>query len=262
MKITVFHKTHEYSATWAQSACILLLLFSGLALTGCNGESNGSNGTGQTLRVWAHAGQAAERSTLQSQVDRFNISGASFRVELTLLPERSYNAQVQAAALAGDLPDLLELDGPYLFNYIWQGHLSPLDGVLSEETVQDLIPSIVAQGGFRNKLYGVGTFDSGLGLYARRSLLIEAGIRIPSDPNDAWTIEEFDNALQRLAEYDSDGAVLDLKLNYPDEWFTYAFSPTLQSAGADLIERRGYKGSDGVLNSPDAILALRHIQAC
>ena len=47
--------------------------------------------------------------------------------------EGTYNEQVQAAALAGQLPDLLDFDGPNLYNYAWAGHLLPLDEFLTPE---------------------------------------------------------------------------------------------------------------------------------
>ena len=55
----------------------------------------------------------------------------AIEVRVNFIPEQSYNAQVQAAAIAGELPDLLEFDGPFLYNYVWQGHLRPLDDLLS-----------------------------------------------------------------------------------------------------------------------------------
>ncbi|UCE88966.1 MAG: hypothetical protein JSW10_11745, partial [Pseudomonadota bacterium] len=67
-----------------------------------------------TLQVWAHAGRAAEREVLEAQVARFNAGKGDHRAVLTFLPEGTYNGQVQAAALAGDLPAILEFDGPYL----------------------------------------------------------------------------------------------------------------------------------------------------
>ncbi|HFD40826.1 MAG TPA: extracellular solute-binding protein [Anaerolineae bacterium] len=213
------------------------------------------------LQAWAHAGQAAERRVIQAQVARFNERTPDVDIKLTLIPERSYNAQVQAAAIAGDLPELLELDGPYLYNYAWQGHLQPLDGLLPGDLSNDLLPSIIAQGRYRGRIYGIGVFDSGLGLYASRRALSRAGARIPGGPADAWTAQEFTALLQALAAHDADGAVLDLKLNYPGEWFTYAFSPILQSAGADLIDRNGYQSADGVLNAPAAVKAMTTLQA-
>jgi multiple sugar transport system substrate-binding protein len=122
---------------------------------------------------------------MQEQVARFNTSQDRIHVQLTIIPEGTYNSQVQAAALAGDLPDLLEFDGPYLYNYVWQGHLQPLDDLLSEELRNDLLPTILEQGTYNNHLYSIGTFDSGLGLFARRSKLAAAEVRIPLGINDA-----------------------------------------------------------------------------
>lgn len=214
-----------------------------------------------TLDVWFHSGQPGERQTIEAQVRRFNASQRDFRVRLTILPERSYNTQVQSAAAAGELPDLLEFDGPYLYNYVWQGKLVPLDDLLDPGIRADLLPTIAAQGTFAGRLYSVGTFDSGLALYARRSTLEEAGVRIPDSPGSAWSADEFEAALAALAGRDEDGAVLDLKLNYPGEWLTYAFSPVIQSAGGDLIERERYRTAAGVLNGPAARKALRRVQA-
>lgn len=213
------------------------------------------------ITVWFHSGQAGEREVIQKQIARFHEIQNEIQVKLTILPEGSYNAQVQAAAFAGKLPDLLEFDGPFLYNYVWQGKLIPLDDMLPASLKDDLLPSILEQGSYGGHLYSIGCFDSGLGLYGRRSILLQAGIRVPKRPGDAWTIEEFNHVLTRLAGKDPDGAVLDLKLNYRGEWYTYAFSPILQSAGADLIDRATYQAASAFLNSPQAVAAFEQVQS-
>jgi multiple sugar transport system substrate-binding protein len=122
------------------------------------------------------------------------------------------------------------------------------------------LPSIIEQGMYQGHLYGVGTFDSGLSLYARRSLLEKINARIPAHPEQAWSVQEFEQILARLTTMDEDGAVLDLKLNYPDEWFSYGFSPVLQSAGGDLVDRSDYQSASGVLNGTTSVTAMQHIQ--
>ncbi|MGB5493329.1 MAG: extracellular solute-binding protein [Sedimenticolaceae bacterium] len=241
----------------ARRSCLIGLL---ALLAACSAEQDQQQSGATVLEVWAHAGQAAERQVLERQAARFGEMQPDIDVRLTFIPERSYNAQVQAAAVAGELPDVLEFDGPFLFNYAWQGRLQSLDGLLAVETQQDLLPSISQQGRYLGRLYGVGTFDSGLGIYARRSALQAADIRIPSDPQDAWDAGEFGAILKTLAERDADGMVLDLKLNYAGEWFTYAFSPLLQSAGGDLIDRSTYQSADGVLNGSSSVAAMTALQ--
>jgi len=231
-----------------------------ILVAGCDQQQDAPGSAAGTLQVWAHAGQEAERRVLEQQVTRFNALETDIRVRVNFIPEQSYNAQVQAAAVAGELPDLLELDGPFLYNYVWQEHLISLDELLSAGTRKDLLPSIEKQGRYLGRLYAVGTFDSGLGLYASRKKLEAAGVRVPTAPDDAWHQDEFEAALAALAARDADGKVLDLKLNYSGEWYTYAFSPLLQSAGGDLIDRDGYRSADGVLNGPGSVSAMRALQ--
>jgi multiple sugar transport system substrate-binding protein len=212
-----------------------------------------------SVEIWAHAGQQQEREILESQVARYNAAHAQVRLNLTLIPEGSYNAQVQAAAVAGELPDLLEFDGPFLYAYVWQGRLRPLDDLLPEKVIEDLLPSIRQQGSYRERLWSVGSFDSGLGLYADRRPIHAAGIRLPT-LDHPWSVDEFDAILDQLANEDPDGQVLDLKLNYAGEWYTYAITPLLQSAGGGLINHPSLDRADGVLNGSATVSALRTIQ--
>jgi multiple sugar transport system substrate-binding protein len=227
-------------------------------VVGCSGRKQDDAGPA-AIEVWFHTGQPGEQRTIEGQVARFNGSQSEVVVHLTCLPEGGYNAQVQAAAAAGELPDVFEVDGPFLYRYVWQEMVRPLDGLLPDPIVADLLPSIRDQGTYHGLLYGVGTFDSGLGLWADRRRLAAAGAPIPEGPGQAWSADAFDRILDRLAADDPDGAVLDLKLNYTGEWYTYAFSPVLQSAGADLIERASGQAGN-VIDAPAAVAALTRIQ--
>jgi multiple sugar transport system substrate-binding protein len=227
----------------------------------CKEDSSGvSEPQATRLRVWGHAGREAERRTVERQVQGFNEETDDVYVDLTLLPEGEYNAQVQAAALADELPDVLEFDGPFVYNYVWQGHLIPLDQYVSPELRDNLLPSIIAQGTYRRQLWSLGQYDSGLALFGRRSKLRIINARIPDTPERAWAGDEFEEILYRLAQKDVDGQVLDLKLNYKGEWYTYGFSPALRSAGAGLIDRTNYQAAEGVLNSAEAVRAMSRIQ--
>lgn len=213
------------------------------------------------IQVWAHAGPEGERQLIEQQVAQFNESQPDTPLEITFLPAGTYNAQVQAAAISDALPDVLEFDGPFVYNYAWQQNLMPMDDLLSADVRDDLLPSIINQGTYNDRLYSVGTFDSGLGMYGDRRQLNAAGIRIPTGNDDAWTATEFQDALVALVANDDDNQVLDLKLNYRGEWFTYGFSPILQSAGGDLINRDGYQSATGELNGDGAIAAMTQVQS-
>lgn len=215
-----------------------------------------------TVTAWFHDGQGPERRVLEAQVAAFNAANRDVRVRLVVLPETDYGALVQSAADSGELPDLLDFDGPNLYSYAWSGKLRPLDSCLPQTLRRDLLPSIRAQGTYADRLWGVGTFDSGLGLYIRPSILRQVGARIPRGPDDAWTSSEFTSILRdlRAAGYRHP---LDLQLDAVrdrNEFSSYAFAPILWSAGADLIDRSDYQRSQGTLNSEASVRAISTLQ--
>lgn len=215
------------------------------------------------ITVWFHAGQGSERDAFNTQVNLFNDSQSDIVVNAVQLPDASYNDQVNAAALAGDLPDLLDFDGPFIANYVWSGFLQPLDeGLVDQAIIDDLLPSIVNQGTYPgdDKLYSIGVFDSGLGLWGNKTLLEKAGARIPAGVDDAWSLEEFEQILTDLAALEEVEWPLDLKLNYGrGEWYTYGFSPILQSLGGDLIDRDQWNARDALTND-GAVRAMEIVQ--
>ena len=215
-----------------------------------------------TIEVWFHSGKGEERDALEEQIEEFNTMQDEVTVKATMLPEGSYNEQVAAASLAGDLPDLLDFDGPNLYNYTWAGHLIPIDEYVSSELKDDFLPSIIEQGTYGGKLYSLGTFDSGLAIWGNKEYLEKAGVRIPTSVEDAWTLEEFEEALAALQALDEVEYAIDFKMNYGQgEWYTYGFSPIIQGWGADLIDRSDYQSAEGVLNSPEAVEALTWFQS-
>lgn len=227
-------------------------------------ESDQNSPSRTVIKVWSHHGKPKEWATIQQQVKEFNASQDKVTVDLIEIAEANYNTQVQAAAASRALPDVMEMDGPMVADYAWRGYLVPIDHLLPKGLRDDLLPSIIQQGTYAGHFYAVGTFDSGLGLFANRAMLEKVHARIPNGISNAWTIGEFNRILERLSAAEKasggDGEVLDLKRDYRGEWWTYGFYPILVSAGADLINRANYQSADGVLNSPQAVQALTEVQ--
>jgi multiple sugar transport system substrate-binding protein len=215
-----------------------------------------------TVEVWFHSGKGEEREVLDAQVEAFNAMGTGVTIDAVQLPEGSYTDQVNAAALAGDLPCLLDFDGPFLYNYAWSGYLTPLDDYVSADLKNDFLPSIIEQGTYGGKLYSLGTFDSGLAIWGNKEYLDKAGVRIPTSIDDAWDKDEFMDALEKLQALDEVDYAIDFKMNYGQgEWFTYGFAPIMQSFGGDLIDRSSYQSADGVLNGPASVEAMELFQS-
>lgn len=202
-----------------------------------------------TLTLWYHgAGNDTERTILTQIIDDFNASQDKWVIERQDFPQASYNESVVAAALAGNLPDIIDVDGPVMPNWAWAGYMAPLE--LADGTLDNFLPGAV--GMWDGKVYSVGLWDAAIALFARKSVLEANNIRIPTLA-EPWTLDEFDAALETLKATGDFEFPLDLGMAWTGEWYPYAFSPFLQSFGGDIIDRASYTTAEGVLNGPDAI---------
>ncbi|WP_445027330.1 ABC transporter substrate-binding protein [Streptomyces sp. SAS_270] len=255
------------------------VLGAALVLAGCggggHGEDRGRTARGDTtcdgriegtahITVWYHTGQSSEFGTLRSQAEEFNRAQKEVRVELVPLPRaRPYTDLVLSAAASGDLPDLLDFNGPNLYSYAWSGKLKPIDSCVPKSVRSDLLPSIRAQGTYAGRLWGISTFDSGMGLFVRPSVLKKAGVRIPKGIGDAWTATELTGILHTLRARGV-RRPLDLRLSHVapgEEWNTYGFAPAVESAGGALVDPVHYRTADGYLNGPESVTALTVLQS-
>jgi multiple sugar transport system substrate-binding protein len=211
------------------------------------------------VSLWFHSGQGSERDALNTIIKKFNDTSKDIQIEAVQLPEGSYSDQVNAAALAGSLPCVLDFDGPNLYNYAWSGKLLPIDKYVDAATKKDFVASIIRQGTYNNKLYSLGQFESGLALWGNKKLLTAAGIKIPTRISQAWTGDQFLAALETLQKGGSKYP-LDMKFNYGKGWYVYGLAPIIQSFGGDLINRKDYQSADGVLNGEAAIAGMKYFQ--
>lgn len=201
------------------------------------------------LTMWYHgAGNEVEREILLGIIADFNASQSDWTISLEEFPQNSYNESITAAALSGDLPDIIDVDGPVMPNWAWADYLSPLE--LPEGALDNFLPGAI--GVWDDQVYSVGLWDAACAIFARRSVLEANGIRIPT-LEEPWTGEEFDTALATLQATGEYEYAFDPGMAWTGEWYPYAFSPFLQSFGGDLIDRETYLSAEGVLNGEEAV---------
>ena len=201
------------------------------------------------LSMWYHgAGNDVERDILLGIIDDFNNSQEEYTIVLEEFPQESYNESIVAAALAGDLPDIIDVDGPVMPGWAWAGYLQPLS--LSEDALDGFLPGAIGE--WDDEIYSVGLWDAAIAVYARRSVLEANEIRVPT-LEEPWTLEEFDGILETLQATGEFDYAIDMGMAWTGEWYPYAFSPLLQSFGGDLIDRETYLTTEGVLNGDAAI---------
>ena len=205
----------------------------------------------ETLSMWYHgAGNEVELKLINEVIADFNAAQADWKVELQTFPQAAYNDSVVAGALAGNLPDILDVDGPVMPNWAWAGYMQPLK--IDEAKIANFLPG--PKGYWDGKLYSIGLWDAAVALVTRQSYLDELKLRTPT-LEQPWTAAEFQGALDAAKASGKFEYALDLGMAWTGEWYPYAFSPFLQSFGGDLVDRSTYKTAEGALNG-DAAMAF------
>lgn len=233
-------------------------LFAGVALAAC---LVGSPALADKLTAWV-MDATAEKPYFDQLAGAFNAKFEASGVTLEVLPVPNYNDALQAASISGGLPDVILLDGPNMAAAAWAGTIQPIGTLIDPALLENMMPGVLAQGtyGPTGEVYFVSPYDSTVLLWGNRKLLEAAGVRIPTSVEDAWTREEFRDAIEKLAAVEGVKWPLDMKLNYgAGEWMTYGFAPFVQSNGGDLIDRATWI-AEGTLNSPGNIEVLTELQ--
>ena len=177
-----------------------------------------------------------------------NASQSDYVVALEEFPQESYNESIVAAALAGELPDIIDVDGPVMPNWAWSGYMAPLE--LPEGALDNFLPGAI--GTWNGELYSIGLWDAAKAIFARQSVLEQFGARIPTI-EEPWTLEEFDGLLEAIQASGEFDFAFDPGMAWTGEWYPYAFSPFLQSFGGDMIDRETYQTAEGILNGDEAV---------
>lgn len=225
----------------------LLSLALALTLAGCADATPQD----EVLQIWRHQVGVEENLANEAMIARFAAANPNIAVEEQSIPQGSYPQSVIAAAMSGGLPCVLTVDAPMVPSFVWAGHIRPLDGLLPTNAFDGIAPA--ALGRFQGRIYSVGQFDAALAIYARRSALEAVDARIPTIAQP-WSRAEFDAVLERLKASGAYDFPLDLGTREANpNWWTYAYSPILQSFGGDLIKRPAMQSADGAINGPRAL---------
>lgn len=202
------------------------------------------------ITMWRHESGDVEVEVVRSMIDGFNKSQNKYKVVYENLPKGSYTQSVTAGAVAKKLPCLIDMDQPTVANFAWSGHIRPIGDLVDKNVVSQMLNG--GKGEYKGILYSVGQFDAALGIFARKSALDKAGLRTPTI-DKPWTLAEFNDALAKLKTLPDYEYVIDMHNTFDGEWWTYAFSPWMQSFGGDLIDRQTMTHADGVLNGTEAV---------
>ena len=208
-----------------RSGALVAVAVTAALITGCStgnpapaptdGPDNGTK-----LTMWA---RNTSNNLAQIIVFDYNRTHQN-QIELTTIPNDTYQQKVAAAAASGSLPDILASDVVYSPNYVQQGLFADItDRVEALPFYEDLSPAHIEAASSDGKLYGTPfILDSSLILY-NKDLFEAAGLDPEKGP------ASFDEI------YDDAKAIQDLDL--PD---TYGFYFGGNCSGCNAYTMFGY----------------------
>ncbi|EGR3932588.1 extracellular solute-binding protein [Vibrio cholerae] len=213
------------------------------------------------ITAWVIDGESERPFFIQLE-EQFNQQFKEQDISVEIKPVPGYNEAIQAAWMSQDMPDIIMIDGPNMANYVWSGMIKPIDRIIDNDIIANISQGVIAQGTYSpdNKLYMLSSGDSSVALWANKSHLAQAHVKIPQSVSEAWTYEEFTQILEKLSKVEGVKWPLDMKLNYGGEWNTYGFYPFVKSAGGDIINQETWRAS-GAINSDETVQAIESIAA-
>lgn len=208
-------------------------------------------------------GSDNEQAAIKGVSERFTEK-TGIKVELLYTPHDSYTSKLASFIKNKNVPDIISIDGPVLASLAWSGVIQSVEPYIDPAIIADMTPSNVAQCTYPvdKKLYAISYADSTVLLYCNKTYLDKIGARIPSSVEDAWTADEFDDILTKLAALPEVTWPLDLMWAWNiagSEWGTYAFYECLASGGSDIINRDTWT-AEGTLNSSESAKVLSYFQ--
>ncbi|WP_332698688.1 ABC transporter substrate-binding protein [Halalkalibacter lacteus] len=215
------------------------------------------------LDMWIHQSGEDETEFNKKRIEEFNEAHeGEIQINVEVVMDdggSSYNDSLNAALVAGNLPDVLALDGPFVASYADAEIIAPVTEYISDEDKEDFVDSIIEQGTYNGELYSLGAMESSVVLYYNKEIFEEAGIEAPTTLEDAWTWTEFMDVAKQLTTDDRYG--LNLFMNYGvGEWYTYMGAPFIWSNGGELISEDGTT-VDGYLNGPESVEGFEFVKS-
>jgi multiple sugar transport system substrate-binding protein len=222
-----------------------------------------SQAEAKTVIKVMHQGDPGFVAAYGKVAERFEAANPDVDIELVYAPHDQYNEKFSAAVVAKQMPDIMELDAPFLANYVWSGYLAPIKDLIDPAQLADMSESNIAQGTYPadKQIYAIGLTDSTVVLYGNKKYLEAIGARIPKTVEEAWSKEEFESNMEKLSKLEGVKWPLDTFRGYgiKTEWITYAYGPLLKSAGCNLIDETTWKAS-GAMDGDVCVAAMSMIK--
>ena len=220
-------------------------------------NSNTNDIAGKTVTVWVSSG--AEDDVYRKMFDNIQ-NDLNVTIDDQYYSKDELDNKLKSSQIAGDMPDAVVADYLMIPNYYEAGLVQNLDDYIAQDQdyLNDELPSIKSECTYNGHTISVAQFDAGLCFWANKSMLEKAGVRIPTSYKDAWTKEEFEDALKKLKDSGVEWPLY-VRQNKPSTEY-YTWMPFVASFGGDYMNRETGL-TKGTLNGENKIAAFDYLKS-
>jgi multiple sugar transport system substrate-binding protein len=250
------------------AAVVLLFAALLLGLAACAGGAPTVEATRPVARLrFSYWGSEVEKVAIEEMIAAFESSNPDIEVEPIHIPYEDYTARVSAMILDGQAPDVGYLPGLQAPLWAQEGKLMDLTELVeTDPLLSSALPETRYYYG-PGKIAGLNTAVEATLLFYNRALFDRAGIPYPpSDPEKAWTWDEFLTAAARLttdtagrhpgeAGFDL-GQIRTFGAAFDKSYEGWGFYPFVYSNGGQAVNEDGTRL---LLDSPEAAEAMQNL---
>lgn len=187
-------------------------------------------------------------------VEEFEKQFPDIKVNRKYIPSGNMKEKVMTAIAGGETPDVLTDDVRRIAAWSYQGALESLNGKLSEEDLNDFIPSLLESLTIEGNLIGYPLPYGSRRWGVNKTIVEKAGVvdLLPTGENREWFFEDFMKVVEAIAELDEDVYPLGFFANgCSGDYYTLV---NFQMFGANLYENGDHTKT--TLNSEAGVEAL------
>ena len=163
-----------------------------LSLAACGGDNKADGNL--TMQIWDNS----QRDAMQALADAYHEKNPDVTIEVQVTSWDEYWTKLEAAAGAGNLPDVFWMHTNYILTYADNGMLADVTDIYDDDTYSHYSEvSIANTMGSDGRMYGIPKDKDTVCLVYNKEMFDAAGV---SYPDDTWTWDDLTAASAQIYE--------------------------------------------------------------
>lgn len=176
----------------------VVLLFSSCGNTGTDKEDRKNKNVPVTLNFTTFYEEGAQADAYKKIIESYQAKNNNVKVNLTA-GAVNYDENTKNSLSQGKGPDIIGLQRSRMIEYINQGHIRDISGIVGAAGFKDKYYGVsIGYGRYNNKYYGIGDMPNPTLWYYNLDLFKKAGV---SEPKDLTELINACNKLKKFTQY-------------------------------------------------------------